>query len=91
MLKQGDQFEVKTTEQYYDPESEQFLADRYIKGTCPNCGFDEAFGDQCENCGKDLSPTELINPVSTISGAKPELRETKHWFFRLDSTSPGSA
>ena len=85
LLEQGDQFEVKTTEQYYDPEASQFLADRYIKGTCPNCGSDQAFGDQCENCGKDLSPTELINPVSTISGAKPELRETKHWFFRLDA------
>ncbi|TXF91478.1 methionine--tRNA ligase [Neolewinella aurantiaca] len=84
LLEQGDQFEVKTTEQYYDAEADQFLADRYIKGTCPNCGSDQAFGDQCENCGKDLSPTELINPVSTISGAKPELRETKHWFFRLD-------
>ncbi|SEP95771.1 methionine--tRNA ligase [Neolewinella agarilytica] len=84
LLKRGDQFEIKTTEQYYDPEANQFLADRYIKGTCPNCGSENAFGDQCENCGKDLSPTELINPVSTISGAKPELRETKHWFFRLD-------
>lgn len=84
LLQRGDQFEIKTTEQYYDAEADQFLADRYIKGTCPNCGSDNAFGDQCENCGKDLSPTELINPVSTISGAKPELRETKHWFFRLD-------
>ena len=84
LLKQGDQFEIKTTEQYFDPEAEQFLADRYIKGTCPNCGSDKAFGDQCENCGKDLSPTELIDPVSTITGAKPVLRETKHWFFRLD-------
>jgi len=84
LLKQGDQFEVKTTEQYYDAEADQFLADRYIKGTCPNCSSENAFGDQCENCGKDLSPSELINPVSTISGAKPELRETKHWFFRLD-------
>lgn len=84
LLEKGDQFQVKTTEQYYDPEAEQFLADRYIQGTCPNCGSDKAFGDQCENCGKDLSPTELIDPVSTISGAKPELRETKHWFFQLD-------
>lgn len=84
LLEKGDQFEVKTTEQYYDPEADQFLADRYIQGTCPNCSSDKAFGDQCENCGKDLSPTELINPVSTISGAKPELRETKHWFFQLD-------
>lgn len=84
LLKDGNQFEVKTTEQYYDPEANQFLADRYIQGTCPNCGSDKAFGDQCENCGKDLSPTELINPKSTITGAQPELRETKHWFFRLD-------
>ncbi len=84
LLDRGDQFEVKTTEQYYDPEAKQFLADRYIQGTCPNCSSDKAFGDQCENCGKDLSPTELINPKSTITGAQPELRETKHWFFRLD-------
>ena len=84
LLEKGDEFEVKTTEQYYDPEIEQFLADRYIKGECPNCGNPEAFGDQCEVCGRDLSPTELINPVSVVSGAKPELRETKHWFFRLD-------
>ncbi len=85
LLADGDQFEVRSTEQYYDPEFSQFLADRYIQGTCPNCGSDKAFGDQCENCGKDLSPTDLINPVSTLSGAKPELRETKHWFFRLDA------
>ncbi|OAV44466.1 methionine--tRNA ligase [Lewinella sp. 4G2] len=84
LLEKGDQFEVKTTEQYYDPSIDQFLADRYIKGECPNCGNPEAFGDQCEVCGRDLSPTELINPVSVVSGAKPELRETKHWFFRLD-------
>ncbi|MEO0732859.1 MAG: methionine--tRNA ligase [Bacteroidota bacterium] len=84
LLQRGDQFTIQSTEQYYDPEAEQFLADRYIKGTCPNCGYEEAFGDQCENCGKDLSPTELINPVSTITGSQPVLRETKHWFFRLD-------
>ncbi|MBC6993344.1 methionine--tRNA ligase [Neolewinella lacunae] len=85
LLAAGDQFEVRSTEQYYDPAFAQFLADRYIQGTCPNCGSDKAFGDQCENCGKDLSPTDLIDPVSTLSGAKPELRETKHWFFRLDA------
>jgi len=86
LLGRGDQFEVKTTDQYYDLEAKQFLADRYIKGTCPNCGStDKAYGDQCENCGKDLSPTELIDPSSTISGAKPVLRETTHWFFRLDA------
>lgn len=79
----GTDFIVKTTEQYYDPEFKQFLADRYIKGTCPKCNYPEAFGDQCENCGSDLSPTELINPVSTLSGAQPELRQTKHWYFDL--------
>jgi len=84
LLERGDQFEVKTTEQYYDPAISQFLADRYIKGSCPNCGNPEAYGDQCEVCGRDLSPTELIDPVSVVSGAKPELRATKHWFFRLD-------
>ena len=81
---QGDQFETRTLEQYYDAEFDQFLADRYIKGTCPKCGHTEAYGDQCENCGSDLSPLELIDPVSTLSGAKPVLRETKHWYFKLD-------
>ena len=86
LLDRGDQFEVRTTEQYYDPKAKQFLADRYIQGTCPNCGStDKAYGNQCENCGKDLSPEELLPPVrSTISDAEPELRETKHWFFKLD-------
>lgn len=82
--KQGDQFEVRSQEQYYDAEFDQFLADRYIKGTCPKCSHTEAYGDQCENCGSDLSPTELINPVSTLSGNKPVLKETKHWYFKLD-------
>lgn len=77
-------FIEKTTEQYYDPEVGQFLADRYITGTCPHCGNDSAYGDQCEKCGTSLSPTDLINPKSTISGAKPELKETKHWFLPLD-------
>lgn len=81
---QGDQFEVREDAQYYDEEFDQFLADRYITGTCPRCSFDAAFGDQCENCGADLSPTELINPRSTLSGATPVLRATKHWFFKLD-------
>ncbi|MTB50139.1 methionine--tRNA ligase [Lewinella sp. W8] len=80
----GDQFEVKSQEQYYDEEFKQFLADRYIKGTCPKCGHTEAYGDQCENCGSDLSPTELINPVSTLSGKTPVLKETRHWYFKLD-------
>ena len=82
--KKGDELIEKTTEQYYDEEFNQFLADRYIKGTCPKCSYEEAYGDQCENCGSDLSPTELINPKSTLSGKTPQLRETKHWYFRLD-------
>ncbi|WP_020535923.1 methionine--tRNA ligase [Lewinella cohaerens] len=81
---QGDQFETREQEQYYDEEFDQFLADRYIKGTCPKCGHAEAYGDQCENCGSDLSPLELINPLSTLSGKQPILRKTKHWYFKLD-------
>lgn len=77
-------FEVKTSEQYFDTEAGQFLADRYIIGTCPNCGFEEAYGDQCENCGTSLSPSELKNPKSALSGGKPELKETKHWYLPLD-------
>ena len=84
LLEKGDQFEVKSSDQLYDEDYDQFLADRYIKGTCPNCGFEEAFGDQCERCGTDLSPTELINPVSMLSGKKPVLKATQHWYFRLD-------
>ncbi|MDX5428347.1 MAG: methionine--tRNA ligase [Bacteroidota bacterium] len=81
-------FEEKETEQYYDPEAGQFLADRYIVGECPNCHYDHAYGDQCERCGTSLSPTDLINPRSTLSGAKPELRTTKNWFLPLDKLSP---
>lgn len=77
-------FDEKETEQYYDEEANQFLADRYITGTCPNCSFDKAYGDQCENCGKSLSPTDLINPTSTLSGDKPVLRKTRNWFLPLD-------
>ncbi len=84
LYSQGDQFEERVIEQYYDEEFDQFLADRYIVGTCPRCGYEEAFGDQCENCGSDLSPTELINPRSTLSGRPPVLRKTKHWYFKLD-------
>lgn len=84
LLEKGDEFEEKVSEQYYDEGYDQFLADRYIIGTCPNCSYDKAYGDQCENCGKDLSSTELINPKSTLSGNKPVLRSTKHWFFKLD-------
>jgi methionyl-tRNA synthetase len=77
-------FEEKTTEQYYDQKNNQFLADRYILGTCPRCGHKEAYGDQCESCGSSLSPTELIEPRSTLSGEKPVLKETKHWYLPLD-------
>ena len=78
------QFVEKTTDQYYDEEAQRFLADRYIIGTCPNCGHEEAYGDQCEKCGSSLSPRELINPRSTISGSKPILKPTTHWFLPLD-------
>lgn len=79
----GD-LEVHESEQYYDEEAKTFLADRYIKGTCPNCGFENAYGDQCERCGKSLSPDELINPVSTLSGKPPVKRKTKHWYLPLN-------
>ena len=78
----------KTSEQYFDEENKQFLADRYITGTCPKCGFEKAYGDQCESCGTSLSPTELINPVSMISGNQPVLKETKHWYLPLDDYEP---
>jgi methionyl-tRNA synthetase len=77
-------FIKKTTEQYYDEEYKQFLADRYITGTCPNCKAEGAYGDQCEKCGSALSPTDLINPVSTLSGKPPILKETTHWFLPMD-------
>ncbi|MCL2098746.1 MAG: methionine--tRNA ligase [Bacteroidales bacterium] len=77
-------FIEKTSEQYYDTEAQQFLADRYIMGTCPKCSNESAYGDQCEKCGSTLSPNELINPHSTISGSKPVLRETSHWYLPLD-------
>ena len=82
------EFIEKTTEQYFDIKAQQFLADRYIMGTCPKCGNEDAYGDQCEKCGSTLSPTELINPHSTISGEKPILKETSHWFLPLDKHEP---
>lgn len=84
LYQQGDQFEERTIEQYYDEDFHQFLADRYIIGTCPKCNHPEAFGDQCEQCGTALSPLELITPRSTLSGKPPVLRPTKHWYFKLD-------
>ena len=83
LYEQGD-FVEETTEQLYDEEAKQFLADRFVIGTCPKCGHEEAYGDQCENCGSTLNATDLINPKSTISGAVPSLKETKHWFLPLD-------
>ncbi len=81
-------FTESITEQYYDEKAGQFLADRYITGTCPNCGNPNAYGDQCEKCGTSLSPLDLINPVSTLSGEKPILKETKNWFLPLDKLQP---
>lgn len=83
MYEQGD-FIEKSSEQYYDEAAGMFLADRYITGTCPKCGFANAYGDQCESCGTSLSPTELIEPKSALSGNTPVLKETKHWFLPLD-------
>lgn len=77
-------FVERTSKQYYDAEAETFLADRYITGTCPHCGNEKAYGDQCEACGTSLSATDLINPKSTLSGAVPQLKETKHWYLPLN-------
>ena len=82
------EFIEKSTEQYYDEEAGCFLADRYITGTCPHCDNEDAYGDQCEKCGTSLSPSDLINPHSTISGSKPVLRETLHWYLPLDKYEP---
>lgn len=82
-LNDAGELETKETEQYFDEAANTFLADRFIKGTCPNCGSDRAYGDQCENCGRTLSPDELINPVSTLSGQAPVKRKTTHWYLPL--------
>lgn len=82
------QFVEETTEQYYDEKAQTFLADRYIIGTCPKCGNEGAYGDQCERCGSTLSPTELINPRSALSGEKPVMKETKNWYLPLDVMQP---
>ncbi|OYY22152.1 MAG: methionine--tRNA ligase [Bacteroidetes bacterium 24-39-8] len=84
VLNEKGDLEIKESEQYFDEAANSFLADRYIKGTCPNCAFESAYGDQCERCGKSLSPDELINPVSTLSGNKPIKKATKHWYLPLD-------
>lgn len=82
------EFIEKTSLQYYDEEANQFLADRYITGTCPHCHNERAYGDQCEACGTSLNATDLIDPKSAISGSKPVLRETKHWYLPLDKWEP---
>lgn len=81
-------FTEQVTEQYYDAEAKQFLADRYIVGTCPKCANPGAYGDQCEKCGTSLNPTDLIDPKSTLSGSKPILKQTKNWFLPLDKLQP---
>jgi methionyl-tRNA synthetase len=87
-LYDNGQFIEKDSEQYYDEETRHFLADRYIIGTCPHCSFERAYGDQCENCGTSLSPTDLINPKSVLSGNPPVMKATKHWYLPLDQYEP---
>lgn len=87
-LYENNVFIEKESEQYYDEEAGQFLADRYITGTCPHCSNEHAYGDQCESCGTSLSPTDLKNPKSVISGHPPVMRKTKHWYLPLDRFEP---
>ena len=82
------EFTEKFSSQYFDEEHQTFLADRYITGTCPHCGFEKAYGDQCESCGTSLNATDLINPKSALSGSVPVMRDTKHWFLPLDKYEP---
>ncbi|GGE02807.1 methionine--tRNA ligase [Psychroflexus salis] len=86
-LYKNNKFVEETSEQLYDEEAKQFLADRFVTGTCPKCGKEEAYGDQCEKCGTSLSANELINPVSAITGNKPITKQTKHWYLPLDQYS----
>ena len=88
VLYEKQAFTEQVTEQYFDEKAQQFLADRYIVGTCPKCANPNAYGDQCEKCGSSLSPTELIEPRSTLSGNKPVLKQTKNWFLPLDKLQP---
>jgi methionyl-tRNA synthetase len=87
-LYEKGEFIEKFSEQYYDEDFDQFLADRYITGTCPVCSYDKAYGDQCENCGTSLNPTDLIDPISTLSNKRPVLKPTKHWYLPLDKYQP---
>lgn len=83
-LHEKNVFVEKSQDQLYDPKADMFLPDRYVRGTCPSCGYEDAYGDQCEKCGTSLSPTELKNPTSVITGEKPEFRQTNHWFLPLN-------
>ena len=83
-LNDNNQFIEESSEQYFDEDFQQFLADRYITGTCPKCSYANAYGDQCEKCGSDLSPTDLINPISTLSGKSPILKATAHWYLPMN-------
>jgi methionyl-tRNA synthetase len=84
-LAENGAFDKKESQQFYDEEAKQFLADRYITGECPKCGYHSAYGDQCEKCGSTLSPTDLINPKSTLSGSKPVLKDTAHWYLEMSN------
>ena len=75
----------KTTQQFFDPQAGRFLPDRYVEGTCPHCGYENARGDQCDNCGRTLDPDQLIAPRSKLTGATPEMRDTEHFFFKLSA------
>ena len=83
-LHDNKQFIEESSEQYFDEDFQQFLADRYITGACPKCSYANAYGDQCEKCGSDLSPTDLINPISTLSGKLPILKTTSHWYLPMN-------
>lgn len=87
-LDEKNEFVLKKEKHLYDPEAGMFLADRFVRGTCPKCGYEDAYGDQCENCGTSLSPNDLINPRSAITNAKPVLKETKHWYLSLEKYQP---
>jgi methionyl-tRNA synthetase len=87
-LYEDGKFIEEVTEQLYDAEADQFLADRFVIGTCPKCGNEESYGDQCESCGTSHNATDLINPKSAITGAVPSLKETRHWFLPLDQYEP---
>ncbi|MGB0950083.1 MAG: methionine--tRNA ligase, partial [Marinirhabdus sp.] len=87
-LYSAGKFVEKTTQQLYDAQAQQFLADRFVVGTCPKCGYAESYGDQCENCGTSHNATDLIDPKSAVTGASPTLKKTKHWFLPLDVYEP---